>query len=95
MAAAAALMISANPSISAATVREILGSTAKMLRGQKAWTEEFGWGRLDIGKAVGDAKAAGTGLPPKAPTLSARGAKSVPKRNPASKVARQTKRRRP
>jgi thermitase len=63
VAAAAALMISVNPALSAASVRDLLGQTAQPLKGQTAWTQEFGWGRLDVAKAVAAARSAGTGLP--------------------------------
>ncbi|GFG52559.1 hypothetical protein CQY20_09270 [Mycolicibacterium agri] len=61
VAAAAALMLSANPALSASAVRELLGNTAKKLTGQTGWTQELGWGRLDVAKAVKAAKSAGTG----------------------------------
>jgi subtilisin family serine protease len=66
VAGAAALMISANLALSGASVRDLLGKTAKMLEGQTAWTPEFGWGRLDVAKAVAAAQAAGTGTSAKA-----------------------------
>ena len=59
VAGAAALMISANPAISAASVRDLLGTTAKRIEGQTTWTPELGWGRLDVAGAVAAAKAAG------------------------------------
>ncbi|MEI9939281.1 MAG: S8 family serine peptidase [Pseudomonadota bacterium] len=52
VAATAALMISANPTLSVSQVREILKATAKPLKGQKGWTAELGWGRLDVAAAV-------------------------------------------
>jgi subtilisin family serine protease len=60
VAGAAALMLSANPALSASSVREILGKTANKLKGQKTWTPELGWGRLDVAKAVATAQVAGT-----------------------------------
>ena len=60
VAGAAALMLSANPALSAASVRTLLQQTAKKLRGQTTWTPEFGWGRLDVAQAVAKAKVAGT-----------------------------------
>ena len=60
IAGAAALMLSANPALSAGTIRDLLGKTAKKLKGQKTWTPELGWGRVDVGKAVAAAKVAGT-----------------------------------
>jgi subtilisin family serine protease len=60
VAGAAALMLSANLELSASVVRDLLGKTARKLKGQKTWTPELGWGRLDVGKAVAAAKVAGT-----------------------------------
>jgi subtilisin family serine protease len=57
VAAAAALMLSANPNLSASDVRSLLSTTAKHLAGQAGWTEELGYGRLDVGAAVAAAKA--------------------------------------
>jgi len=65
VAGAAALMISANPALSAASIRDLLGTTAKHIQGQTNWTPELGWGRLDVGKAVAAAKVAGGSSPPK------------------------------
>ena len=59
IAAVAALMLSANPTLSAPTVRSILGQTAKRIEGQAGWTRELGFGRLDAGRAVETAAAAG------------------------------------
>jgi subtilisin family serine protease len=59
VAGAAALMISANPALSAASIRDLLGNTAKKVQGQTTWTPELGWGRLDVGNAVAAAKVAG------------------------------------
>jgi len=44
-------------------VRNLLAQTAKRLKGQTTWTPEFGWGRLDVGKAVAAAKVAGAPAP--------------------------------
>jgi subtilisin family serine protease len=63
VAAAAALLISANPALSGAAVRDILGRTAKRIQNQTSWTPELGWGRLNLGKAVAEAKAAGISFP--------------------------------
>ncbi|RIL07178.1 MAG: hypothetical protein DCC71_04180 [Proteobacteria bacterium] len=52
VAGAAALMISANPSITASAVRDLLAKSAKRLAGQTGWTQELGWGRLDVAAAV-------------------------------------------
>lgn len=60
VAGAAALMISANPALSATSVRNLLAETAKKLKGQTTWSSELGWGRLDVGSAVAAAKVAGT-----------------------------------
>ena len=60
VAGAAALMMSANPALSASAVRNLLGTTAKKLRGQTGWTPELGWGRLDVAKAVAAGQIAGT-----------------------------------
>ena len=57
VAAAAALMLSANPNLSASDVRTLLSTTAKRLAGQAGWTGELGYGRLDVGAAVAAAKA--------------------------------------
>ncbi len=57
-AGAIALMLSANPALSAPTVRNLLTQTAKRLQGQTGWTPELGWGRLDVAKAVAAAAAA-------------------------------------
>lgn len=65
VAAAAALMISANPAISGPSVRDLLARTAKKLAGQTDWTPEFGWGRLDVAKAVAAARVAGAQPPAK------------------------------
>jgi subtilisin family serine protease len=65
VAGAAALMISANPALSATAVRNLLARTAKKLAGQTAWTPQLGWGRLDVGAAVAAAKEAGASKPPK------------------------------
>jgi thermitase len=67
VAGAAALMLSANPALSASAVRDLLGKTAKKLTGQTAWTPELGWGRLDVAKAVAEAQIAGTATSPKPP----------------------------
>jgi subtilisin family serine protease len=64
VAGAAALMMSANPTLSASAVRELLGKTAKKLSGQTSWTQELGWGRLDVAKTVKAASVAGTATPP-------------------------------
>jgi thermitase len=63
VAGAAALMISANPALSGASVRQLLIESAAKFTGQTDWTGELGWGRLDVGKAVKAAKRAGTGSP--------------------------------
>ena len=67
VAGTAALMLSANPALSASSVRNLLSATAKKIEKQKAWTPELGWGRLDAGKAVQSAKVAGAPAQPKPP----------------------------
>jgi thermitase len=52
VAATAALILSVAPSLSASEVRDILKATAVHLPGQSAWSEENGWGRLDVAAAV-------------------------------------------
>ena len=79
---AAALMLSINPALSVVSVRDILARTAAKIGGQQAWTPEFGWGRLDVSKAVETARLAGT---PNAP-LVAKVAKTA--NGPARKSAR-------
>lgn len=96
VAGAAALMISANPALSASAVRQILGQTAQKLHGQTAWTPELGFGRLDVAAAVAAAKVAGTGTPVKAAKKAAKKAaskkaaakKSTVKKAAAKKAAR-------
>jgi hypothetical protein len=60
VAGAAALMLSVNPALSASSVRDLLGKTARMLKGQTTWTPELGWGRLDVARAVAEAQVAGS-----------------------------------
>lgn len=55
VAAAAALMLSANPALSASELRVILRETANRLKGQSGFTPELGWGRLNVGAAVREA----------------------------------------
>ena len=57
VAGAAALMISANPNLSASDVRILLSKTARLIPGQTEWTAEEGHGRLDVAAAVAAAKA--------------------------------------
>ncbi|HXG87025.1 MAG TPA: S8 family serine peptidase [Vicinamibacterales bacterium] len=82
VAAAAALMISANPALSASSIRDLLAKTAKKLKGQSTWTPELGWGRLDLGRAVSEAKVAGTTQPP--PPAKTSGKKKAAKKAGAS-----------
>jgi subtilisin family serine protease len=84
VAGAAALMISANPALSVASIRNLLGTTAKKIEGQATWTPELGWGRLDVGSAVAAAEVAG-GPSPAKPT----GKKA--KKKPAGKKAKPAK----
>ena len=79
VAGAAALMLSANPALSAASVRTLLQTTAKKIQKQKTWTPELGWGRIDAGKAVQSAKVAGAPVQPTAPK------KPAGKKKPAAK----------
>ncbi len=64
VAGAAALMLSANPALSAGAVRDLLVKTANKLQGQTTWTPELGWGRLNVTKAVKAAQTAGTATTP-------------------------------
>ena len=57
VAGAAALMLSVAPHLSASTIRNLLGKSAKKIAGQTGWTPQLGWGRLDVAKAVAMAKA--------------------------------------
>lgn len=52
VAATAALILSVAPTLSASEVRDILRASAVRLAGQSAWTQELGWGRLDVAAAV-------------------------------------------
>lgn len=56
VAGAAALMLSANPNLTASSVRALLASTAKRIQKQTGWTKELGHGRLDVGAAVAAAR---------------------------------------
>jgi subtilisin family serine protease len=60
VAGCAALMLSVAPHLSASTIRNLLGKSAKKIAGQSGWTPELGWGRLDVGKAVAMSKASNT-----------------------------------
>jgi subtilisin family serine protease len=90
VAGAAALMMSANPTLSASAVRDLLGKTAKKLNGQTTWTQELGWGRLDVVRAVKAAKVAGAAVPPagvkKAAGKKAAGTKTGVKKAAAKKT---------
>jgi hypothetical protein len=80
VAGAIALMLSANPALSAPTVRNLLTQSAKRLQGQTAWTPELGWGRLDVAKAVAAAKAAVAPAKPKTkPKPTAKAAAKTPR----------------
>jgi subtilisin family serine protease len=57
VAGAVGLMLSVAPQLSASTIRNLLGKSAKRIAGQTGWTPQLGWGRLDVGKAVTMAKA--------------------------------------
>lgn len=84
VAGAAALMLSANPALSATSVRNLLAQTAKKIQGQTSWTKELGWGRLDVAKAVAAAKVAGatpkTGKAKRAGKSGTRGRKAKSKK---------------
>jgi thermitase len=66
VAGAAALMLSVAPHLSASTIRNLLGKSARRIAGQAGWTAELGWGRLDVAKAVAMAKATNVKPSPKA-----------------------------
>jgi subtilisin family serine protease len=83
VAGAAALMLSANPALSGASVRDLLAKTAKKVQGQTTWTRELGWGRLDVDKAVQAALTAGA--PPVVKT-----AKTPKKTKTAKKTTKKT-----
>jgi subtilisin family serine protease len=90
VAGAAALMMSANRALSASTVRDLLGKTAKKVKGQTTWTQELGWGRLDVAKAVKAAQVAGAATPPgvkKAEAKKAGAKKTAAKKAGAKKTA--------
>jgi hypothetical protein len=84
VAGTAALMLSANPALSAGSVRDLLARTARRLTGQTAWTPELGWGRLDAANAVASAKVAGTG----AAALSGRQPKMKARKRPRRAAAK-------
>jgi subtilisin family serine protease len=87
VAGAAALMLSANPALSASSVRDLLAKTAKKLKNQTVWTPELGWGRLDVAKAVAAAKTAGAPKSPAKPKTS-RKAKTSKKAAKSTSVKR-------
>ena len=60
VAGVAALMISANPAVSGAQIRDILKETADDL-GTPGWDPTYGWGRVNAYKAVQAALNAGNG----------------------------------
>jgi thermitase len=86
VAGAAALMLSANPALSASSVRDLLAKTAKKLEKQKTWTPELGWGRLDVAKAVAAAEVAGTVKPAKVPNAAKNGRSPVASKKKAGKL---------
>lgn len=83
VAGVAALMLSANPALSATSVRNLLSGTAKKIQKQKGWTPQLGWGRLDAAKAVQSAKVAGA---PAQPTAARKAAKKSAKSKPKAKA---------
>ncbi len=93
VAGAAALMLSANPALSASSVRDILAKTAKKLTGQTTWTPELGWGRLDVAKAVAAAQVAGTPAGPTSPAKRGKPAKKSPGKKSSAKKSSVKKRR--
>lgn len=52
VAGAAALMLSANPTLSADEVKHYIERTAHRIGSRTGWTPTCGWGRLDVGSAV-------------------------------------------
>lgn len=88
VAGAAALMISANPALSASSIRNLLGTTAKKIQGQTTWTPELGWGRLDVGNAVAAAKVAGGPASAKPAGKKAKKAKKKKAKKKAKKAAK-------
>jgi len=90
VAGAAALMLSANPALSASTVRNLLAKTASKLKKQKTWTPELGWGRLDVAKAVAAAKIAGTTKTPKKPKAPKAAKRPVASKAKARKSAKRS-----
>ena len=87
VAGAIALMLSANPALSAPTVRNLLTQSAKRLQGQTGWTPELGWGRLDVAKAVAAAKAAVAPAKPQAKPKPTAKAAASPKNRPGKRRA--------
>jgi subtilisin family serine protease len=85
VAGAVALMLSVNPALSASSVRDVLARTAAKLPGQQTWTPEFGWGRLDVERAVSAARVAGTPAAPPASKKASKKAGSARKKASASK----------
>lgn len=67
VASAAGLLISTNPALSGAQVQEILKSSADDL-GPGGWDTGYGWGRLNIARAVETAESGGGAAP--IPTIS-------------------------
>lgn len=92
VAAAAALVLSVDPTLTASQVRGILLSTAKKLKNQTKWTPEEGEGRLDVAAAVKAAAAPQTSPTgqPTSPTSEGSGTKS-PKKPAKSSVKKSTK----
>jgi len=62
VAGAAALVLSANPSLSPAQVQNILKQSADDL-GPAGWDTSYGWGRVNVGRAVSMASGASAPLP--------------------------------
>lgn len=72
VAGTAALMLSANPALSAPEVRKLISATSVHIQGQTGWTAELGFGRLDVARAVAAAKSAAPAKTAAKPTTKAR-----------------------
>ncbi|HEV3122372.1 MAG TPA: S8 family serine peptidase, partial [Isosphaeraceae bacterium] len=86
----AALVVSANPELSWHQVREILRATADKIdkaagNYQKGWSEQYGYGRLNAGKAVAAAVETTGGKPHEEPKPAAAAAKPSEKKAKAPK----------
>lgn len=68
VAGAAALVLSVNPSLSGAQVQNILKQSADDL-GPAGWDVSYGWGRVNVGRAVSMASGASAPLPDVTPPV--------------------------